>query len=295
MILAKDHSDKYLSDYRKGEIKKGLAIGCDDLDNHLRYVQGQLNMINGHDNVGKTVWMIWYYLCLSVKHGLKWDIYSAENKPEMLERILIEFYNTKKLTEIKEDKYYSSRAFIREHFNFIDFKGFYKYEELFDAFGSTNSDGALIDPYSGLNQNFGYEDNLRFLNESRNFVNNTNKTLYVNTHINTEASRLVWGNDAKDSSLVGYSKAPNKSHSEGGTRFSSRSDDFITIHRYLGHPIYHFNTMIYTRKIRDTEKGGKVMPINSPVYFDWNHGCGFTCEGQNPLNPEDTNYSQAPF
>ena len=71
---------QYLEDYKNGRIKMGLDIGCIELDEIIRYKQGQFNIINGIDNVGKTAWMLWYFLCLSNKHNLRWQIWSGENK-----------------------------------------------------------------------------------------------------------------------------------------------------------------------------------------------------------------------
>jgi hypothetical protein len=38
--------------------------------------------------------------------------------------------------------------------------------------------------------------------------------------------------------------------------------------------------MIFTRKIKDTETGGRVTPLDEPIMFEWNGGRGFTCIGE---------------
>ena len=68
---------KYLFDYKDGLIKQGLGLDI-ELDNYLRFKPKQLNIILGHDNVGKTYWINWYFLALTSKHGLKWCIWSGE-------------------------------------------------------------------------------------------------------------------------------------------------------------------------------------------------------------------------
>ncbi len=45
---------KYLIDYKNGKIQKGLGVDC-ILDDHLRFKRKQLNIILGHDNVGKNL------------------------------------------------------------------------------------------------------------------------------------------------------------------------------------------------------------------------------------------------
>jgi hypothetical protein len=57
---------------------------------------------------------------------------------------------------------------------------------------------------------------------------------------------------------------------------------------------------VYSRKVKDTDTGGKVSPIDMPIAFNYNRGLGFTCGGYDALhqsyeqikpefNPIDTN------
>ena len=117
-------------------------------------------------------------------------------------------------------------------------------------------------------------------NAIRHFCNSTNKSLYVNTHVVSEAARRVYGDKHE---WAGYQSPPSKSESEGGQPFGNRTDDFITIHRLGGHPTMKYKTMVYIRKIKDHETGGLISPINEPLMFDFNNGLGFTINGQNPL------------
>ena len=41
--------------------------------------------------------------------------------------------------------------------------------------------------------------------------------------------------------------------------------------------------MLFVRKIKDTERGGCVSPIDDPILLDFNNGLGFTIDGINPL------------
>ena len=99
-ILKKRYGEENLYDYYDGKIKKGLDIGLEDFDKYLRFKQGQFVMINGLDNVGKTLFIIWYFLCLSMKHGLKWCIWSGENEAWQIKRDLMSMYEGVKFNEI---------------------------------------------------------------------------------------------------------------------------------------------------------------------------------------------------
>ena len=52
-MLSKGIHTKYLLDYKHGRIQQGLGIDC-HLDKHLKFKPKQLNIILGHDNVGKS-------------------------------------------------------------------------------------------------------------------------------------------------------------------------------------------------------------------------------------------------
>lgn len=304
MILKNDFSDKYLQDFKDGKIKKGLGIGLPSIDNYLRYKKGEFTIINGLDNVGKTVWMMWYFLVLSTKYNLTFAIWSGENKAEGLVRQLIQFREGKYLKDMTILQINNSKNIILNSFKFIDPKGFYTNKELYNLFEATNADACLIDPYTGMNREFTHKANYDFLNETRHFVNNSGMACYVNTHPNTEAARRIYPFEHEFS---GYPMPPSKAQSEGGQPFANRPDNFFTLHRLVGHPTEQFKTLFYQRKVKDTETGGTPNGIDEPCMFDWNSGLGFTENGINPLNNSvknsmefekmelNTNFDEAPF
>jgi hypothetical protein len=64
-----------------------------------------------------------------------------------------------------------------------------------------------------------YEGNYRFLNMARQFVNETGKTIYINTHPTSESGRS--GNlYPEQHHWKGHLKPPLKDHVEGGKAFS---------------------------------------------------------------------------
>ena len=273
---------KYLEDYHSGKITLGKDTGLVKLDDSIRFKNGQLTIINGLDNVGKSVWMLWYFLTLSVKHNLKWHIWGGENKAGQLVRQLIQFLTGRKLSDLSLQEVYRYEVEICKLFNFVDNTKFYKLEDLLKIFEDSDCDGCLIDPFTGLNRGFNHSDNYDFLNTSRDFSNRTGKSLYVNTHVVSEAARRVYADSHPE--FAGYPFPPSKSQSEGGQPFGNRTDDFITIHRLVGHPSMNYKTLIYIRKIKDTETGGMVTPIDQPLEFEFNGGLGFTLDGQNILS-----------
>lgn len=281
MIIAQDKITEYLEAYHAGKISMGLDCGVYELDHAIRYKQGQLVVINGHDNVGKTAWIIWYFLCLSVKHDIKWTIWSGENDSGQLVSTLIEFYTGKRINQLDFKEVLKLQNKMNNWFTFVDNSNIYTAEELFKIFEETKSDGCLIDPYTGLNRSYTHAANYEFLNLSRHFCNRTGITLYVNTHPQSEASRREY---PKGHEWEGYQMPPKKSDTEGGQPFANRPDDFITIHRLVGHPTEQYNTHVYVRKVKNTRTGGQVTDIKTPILFNYNGGFGFTNNGSSPLN-----------
>ncbi len=281
MILERGFADKYLDDVINGRIKLGLGLGLPKFDDHYRFKQGEFTIINGLDNVGKTDWLLWYFCALSVTQGLKFCVWSGENKAGQLVKRLIQWKIGKYIHKADELDIYNAKAWVEEHFKFIDNTGFYKSEELFAMFESLDVNAVLIDPYTAMNRDYTHAANYDFLNESRKFVNQTKKSLFVNTHPNTEAARRIYGLEHE---YCGYPMPPSRSQSEGGQPFANRPDNFITIHRLIGHPLMKFNTQVYIRKVKDTETGGEPNAIDDPIIFEYNKGLGFVSDGINIVN-----------
>tara|TARA_R110002074_G_scaffold240506_3_gene412236 strand:+ start:3061 stop:3948 length:888 start_codon:yes stop_codon:yes gene_type:complete len=281
MINNKGEHLDYLYKVRDGKLEKGLGIGC-DLDDFLRWKKGQMNVLLGHDNVGKTFWFTFYALCLSLKHEIKWCIYSGENSTGQIIRDMIVMLSGSDLTELSYNEIlrYSNR--IEMYFDFVDNKKQYTPHELLEVFKQSDADSCFIDPITALNRSFQYSDTYEFLNDCRHFCNTTNKSVYICTHPVTESGRS--GNlYPKGHQWENHIKPCLKSHCEGGKPYSNRSDDMIICHRLTSHPDMRYYTMIDIAKVRDTSTGGKQTNMNEPLLFEYNYGKGFLIGGKDPL------------
>jgi hypothetical protein len=282
MILPKGHQLEYLYDFRSGKIKQGLGVGC-NMDDYIRFKRKQLCIILGHDNVGKTYWIMWYFLSLSAKHGIKWIIWSGENQSGQIVRDLIQMLSGRPFKELMQDEIlrYSNR--IDQWFEFIDNSILYKPEQLFEIFQNSDADGCLIDPYTGLDRDMTWEANYRFLNMARQFCNSTGKTIYINTHPTTDSGRSSHLYPEKHH-WAGHLKQPLKDHIEGGKSFLNRCDDMFVIHRLIKHETMRYYTMVSVEKVKDMDTGGKHTLIDDPMLFDYNRGLGFVNDSVNPLD-----------
>ena len=127
---------KYLLDYRNGKIKQGLGLDC-YMDEYLRFKPKQLNIILGHDNVGKTYWINWYFLSLALKHGVTFCLWSGENQYGQILRDMIQIYTGKNFKELSEMEIRNYSAYIEQYFEFVDNSKLYKPNELLKIFKET--------------------------------------------------------------------------------------------------------------------------------------------------------------
>ena len=277
MILKEGHSTEYLNQYKEGNISLGLGIGC-ELDDYLRFKRKQLNIVLGHDNVGKSYFMEWYFLALATNHDLKFTIWMGENSSGQVMRDLIQMYSGKHFKDLTYSELRKHESFIEHYFKFIGNAKMYKPTEILDIIGGTTSDVGFIDPFTGLDRGMQHSDNYEFLNQTRMFCNQTGKTLYISTHPNSESGRagMLY---PQDHMWFGHLKPPLKAHIEGGKPFLNRCDDMIVIHRLVKHPDMRYQTMIDVEKIKDRDTGGQQTDLGQPLLFDFNSGLGFKIGG----------------
>jgi hypothetical protein len=134
----------------------------------------------------------------------------------------------------------------------------------------------LIDPYnslkidlSGFSKLSTHEFHYEALSDLKLFGKKNNFGLWINHHAVTAALR------AKDGEKK-YPVAPQKADTEGGGKVSNKADEFLTIHRLTQHPDDWMITEIHVRKIKDTDTGGRVTGIDTPVKLEmYKGGCAF--------------------
>jgi hypothetical protein len=176
MILKNGHATQYLNDFKEGKITQGLGIGC-ILDDYIRFKTKQLNIVLGHDNVGKTYFMEWYFLCLAINKGLKITIWAGENSSGQIMRDLIQMYTGKRFSDLSYSELRSAEVTLEYYFQFVDNSKMYKPKDMLDIIDSTECNIGFIDPFTGLDRGMTHSDNYEFLNNTRQFCNQTGKTI----------------------------------------------------------------------------------------------------------------------
>ncbi len=295
-IAGQKDYDQYLHQWRTNTFQMGLSTGIPDLDKHFRFKEGNLVIINGIDNVGKST-VIWFLALLSsMLHGWKWVIFSSENSVGSFMRKMIEFYWCEPISSLTDQKYKKAKDFIEANFKIIlSSDDLYTYRDVLDMTKKTlktgKYHGLLIDPYNSLAEDLNVNShsyNYKAISEIKLFTKQNNICIYINCHVVTVSTRTVAGEK--------HIKAPKKGDTEGGGKFANKADDFLTIHREVGNPDRWMLTEIHVRKIKETETGGKVTGMDMPVIIQaTNFLTGFKDEFErNPIveyhNKHGTNY-----
>jgi len=273
MIANIKNLENKILDIKYGRIKEGLKIGEQEIDEHIRFKQGNFNIIIGHANVGKTTVIIYLMLLYTIKHNIKWLIYSAENTPQSIARKIVEFKSGKPISKMTDEEINDTLKWVNNYFKIMDVSETYTYKTLLDESNKVLKEwpyeGLLIDPYNSLNKDRNllrginsHEYDYEVASQFRLFCKNNNVSVWLNTHAVTEALRRV---HTKEHDYAGLPQPPSMADVEGGGKWGNRADDVFTIHRYTQHPTEWMFSDIHVRKVKEVETGGRPTPIDEPI------------------------------
>lgn len=274
-----------LDEIRLGKVQQGLGIGVEGFDSYVRWKQGQFNMVNGHDNVGKTDVLLWYFVCMAKLHNKKLLIYSSENTIRSQVFKIFNFWTGKRLDKdfrIDDKGYQRTLNEISDCFEFIPNNKRYSAYDIIDIASKKQHDGLLIDPFNSLMVETGnkHQEDYDICANLRIFASQYNTTVFVNAHLVTQAARNRY---PKEHDYEGHLAAPEKADTEGGQKFANRADDFYTVHRMTQHPDRWNIGELHVRKVKETITGGTVTPRDSPIELRWDNHCKYFINNVNPL------------
>ena len=145
---------QHLNKIRKGEIKEGYKLGITEIDEYFRFKTGNFNVILGQANVGKTSMALYLMLLYSLRHDIRWVVFSSENEPYSIIRKLMEYLLAEPINKMSEEAYKYGTEVIRNYFKFISPEKLYTYKDLIRLAESYKAawdyQGMLIDPYNSL-------------------------------------------------------------------------------------------------------------------------------------------------
>ncbi len=284
--FSKLHED--LLAVREGRVKEGYKFGHEAIDQFLRFKPKNFNIILGHANTGKTSLTIYLMLLLSMKHGIKWLIYSSENEPYSIMKKLLEYYNGQVLEKMSMTTFETSLMYLQQFFTIMDISELLTYKSLLERaqeiYDEWPYQGFLIDPYNSLAKDkdalsglTGHDYDYLAASQMRQFCSKNNVSVWLNTHAVTEALRRV---NKKGQIYEGFPSPPMAADSEGGGKWVNRASDFMVIHRYSQHPTDWMYSHLHVRKVKEMETGGRPTPMDEPIVLRSLIGnVGFTIGG----------------
>ena len=302
MLINFDKHLKKLNDIRAGKVNEGLRLGVDRLDNHFRLVYGNLNFILGHANTGKTHLVFYLMFLYSLKHNVRWLVFSSENEPYALIRKLIEFAEGKPINQIEKEDFEKQYDWVFNHFKFVDSEKAYTYKDLLELATAVKKawdyQGFLIDPLNSLKKDIpknsnSYEYGYESLTDIRIFCKQHNITTWICVHAVTEALRKK---HPQGHYYANQPIPPMASDSEMGGMSMNRADDFLIIHRYIYHETDWIYSNLYSAKVKNQELGYKPTPIDDPVKFrSILNNVGFEIDGKNLVTYNTKEQTDLPF
>lgn len=304
MLIDFDQELEKIQQVRTGQIKEGLKLGNKNIDEYIRFKRSNFNVILGHANVGKTTVILYLMLLYTLKHDIRWLIYSSENEAYSIIRKLIEFIACQPIKKINQVKLSKIADYVNKFFKLVNTDKLYTYKDLLDLAGNIKQawdyHGFLIDPYNSLikDKNIlkginSHEYDYQATSEMRLFCKENEVSIWLNTHAQTDALRKKHG---KGEYYEGHPIPPMASDVEGGGKFVNRADDFFVIHRYIQHPTDWMYSMIHTRKIKDTDTGARPTPLENPIKLkSIINNVGFEVNGANMIKLKPSEKKELPF
>jgi len=258
-----DIFESMIENFEKG-IQLAPTTHFSEMDNFFRWKKGDINLITGYANWGKTFFLLQIMLTKSIWSGWKWAVFSPENYPANdFYDDLIEMYSGKWLDKMTKEEYTNACHFISEHI-------FYVYPEDSHDINSINEkfrhlvlkkgvDGVLVDPFNQLDHlQKAYQREDQYLSEVlkdiKRFALLNNVVYNIIAHPKSpryEEGRVLPVVDMYDIA--------------GGAMWGNKCDQILSYHR----PRFHEDknsteVQVYVQKVKRKRTGGKLgdFPLN---------------------------------
>ena len=254
--------------YRNG-YTKGDSTGINPLDPHYTFRKGELTIMTGFANIGKTTTQLFLMIMASKLYGYRWLMYCPENEPVgdlMID--IAEMYCGKTADKefsdrVNQDQYLEAINWAYNHFTVLTFEETPTVEDVLGAFEDymqvEQFDGVSLDPLNDLRsaqKQSKYEYYYDALSNIRRFIKKHNIMFYLVVHPGTHANRRR--------NEDGTRPAPNMADVEFGAMFGNRADNFLVFHRNPQSEKWNV-TEIHVQKIKFQKLVGVPTPEIDPI------------------------------
>ena len=254
--------------YSKG-YTKGKHTGIDPLKPHYTFRKGELTIMTGFANIGKTTTQLFLMIMASKLYGYRWLMYCPENEPVgdlMID--IAEMYCGKTADKdfsdrVNQDDYLMAIDWAYKHFTVLTFDETPTVEDVLQSFSDMmqveHYDGVSLDPLNDLKaaqKQSKYEYYYDALSNIRRFIKKFDIMFYLVVHPGTAANRRR--------NEDGTRPAPNMSDVEFGAMFGNRADNFLVFHRNPQSDKWNV-TEIHVQKIKFQKLVGVPTPEIDPI------------------------------
>lgn len=245
IINLEDVYDEVDAIITNGGLDRGLLLGIKGIDDLISWVKGQLTVVTGIPNHGKSIIVLQIMLILSIKHGWKWGIFTPEHKPismfvvKIIEVICGKMSRTRRITKSEID---IAKSFIKDHFFFIQPEDEnHKLDNIIEKAKSLvirhGISGLVIDPWNKLE----YEQPAGM--SETNFVSQQlDKIISFDQNHGVHTIIIAHPTKAKKTSLSEHSKfaIPELSDIAGSANWHNKPDNGIVFYRDFAEQINKF-------------------------------------------------------
>ena len=265
VIYLNDIMPEMLSSFHSGDTE-GETTYFPCIDDRWRWCRGEITVMFGIANYGKTEIILQLMLIKSIRDGYKWAIFSPENYPpvsfynQLIHTLVGKSVHKHHKNQMSEDEYRKAAEKINKHFFFIypDEKAptqEYINRKFVELMVKENIDGCLIDPFNALVRDFG--SNVRDDQYLQEFFR-TQKKFTLENNIYTLIIMHPNGSIAKDERTGDY-RAPGVYNIAGGAMTLNKTDNLLLFHR----PYYNSNpsdttSQFFSKKIKKKNINGNT-------------------------------------
>lgn len=256
-----------LDSFRRGaQLAPTTRFG--EFDDFFRWKKGDINVIVGYGNHGKTTFWLQMMLTKSIYDGWKWAIFSPENYPANdFYDDLIEMYCGKWIDKMTEDEYIEACLFIDLHFFYVYPEFEHDLESIHEKFRylilKKGVDGVMIDPFNQLDKNQkAYERDDQYISNTMKDVKRFALLNAVSYNIIMHPKSPTYNQDKSLPVVDMYDIA-------GGAMTGNKADQIISYYR----PNFHVDkndsaVQVHMQKVKRKRTGGKLGSLN--LRLDWN-------------------------
>lgn len=272
VIFGEDVKHGALSIYDNG-YESVESLGIPDLDDFFKSKRGEITLLSGIGNYGKSSFLNWYLVCRMVKFNEKFALFSPENNPAH------EFYHD--LVEIllgsdctpfnkfrpKKSEYEAAYDFVSKHIFYVYPKEIaptpeYIKERFLELIIKEKVDGCIIDPFNQLTNDYnsagGRTDKYleTFLSDCTRFAQINSQYFFIVAH-----PKLM----RKDTD--GNYPCPDVFDIADGAMWNNKMDNILIYHR-PNHQKDPTSSVceLATKKIRRQKQVGKKGIIEFELY-----------------------------